>query len=116
MARVCLPATTSPVWPSCWAASGHLPAVAERPPESGEIFAAFEIEAVDTTYTIGAASDGTQRVGEVLITKLAPARPVQRIGGADGSGHVRSHGGGDGQLTAAPAPPHQRQLAPPSSK
>lgn len=45
-------------------------------PEVREIFAAFEIEAVDTTYTIGAASGGTQAVGEVIIISPGARRDL----------------------------------------
>lgn len=45
-------------------------------PEVRDTFADFDIEAVETTYTIGAASDGTQRVGEVLITKPGARRDL----------------------------------------
>jgi DNA adenine methylase len=43
-------------------------------PEVRECFAAFHIQAIDTTYTIG----GAARAGEVLISNFLPAGPGRR--------------------------------------
>ena len=58
--------------PETWLDPVFLPPATRR----RATFAAFEIEAVDTTYTIGAASGGTQSVGEVLISKPGARRDL----------------------------------------
>ena len=37
-------------------------------PDIEEAFSAFEIEAVETTYTIGGKKESRQKVGEVIIS------------------------------------------------
>lgn len=49
-------------------------------PEIREIFAAFEIEAVETTYSIGAASGGSGTFAELLISSRGARRDLFSLG------------------------------------